>query len=62
MRGACLTKNVLYYAKIKCSSKKYRPKLYKEICKTTFKERCTNHKKYFNAEKTTENDILNTGN
>ena len=37
MRGACLTENVLYYAKISCDDKKYKLKLYKGICETTFK-------------------------
>ena len=38
-RGACLTENVLYYARIRCNDETYKPKLYKGICKTTFKKR-----------------------
>lgn len=43
MRGDCLVENVLlYYAKISCHNEKYKPKLYKEICATTFKKRYSN--------------------
>ena len=38
MRGDCFTENVLYYAKITFEGKKYKPKLYKGICETTFKK------------------------
>ena len=51
MRGACLTENVLYYARISFDDETCKPKLYEGICKTTFKKRYTNHKKSFNAEK-----------
>ena len=51
MRGACLTENVLYYARISCDNETYKSKLYKGICETTFKKRYANHKKSFNAEK-----------
>ena len=39
MRGACLTENALYYAKISCDNEKYKSKLFKGISKTTF-EKC----------------------
>ena len=51
MSGTCLTKNVLYYARISRDDETYKPKLYKGICETTFKKRYANHKKSFNAEK-----------
>ena len=38
MRGACLTENVLYYARIRCDDETYKQKLYKETCETTFKK------------------------
>ena len=44
MRGACLTENVLYYARISFDDETYKPKLYEGICKTTFKKRYTNQK------------------
>ena len=64
MRGACLTENILYYARISCDDKTYEPKLYKGICKTTFKKRYGNHKKSFSVKKTRMmlNYLLNTGN
>ena len=34
----------LLYAKVSCGDKKYKPKLYKEICATTFKKRYSNQK------------------
>ena len=43
MRGACLIENVLYYARISCDDETYKPKLYEEICETTFKKRYGNH-------------------
>ena len=43
----CLTENPLYCAKLCYDDKKYKPKLYKGICKTTFKKHCANHKKIF---------------
>ena len=51
MRGTCLTENSLYYARISCDNATYELKLYKGICKTTFKKRYANHKKSFNVEK-----------
>ena len=59
MRGACLTENILYY-KISCDNKKYKPKLYKEICKTTFVNVIQIIKKSFNAEKTKSDTKLST--
>ena len=38
MRGACLTENILYYARISCDDKTYKPKLYIGICKTTLRK------------------------
>ena len=63
MRGACLTENVLYYARISCDEETYKPKLYKGIYETTFKKRYANHKNTFNAEKSKNdtNYLLNTG-
>ena len=60
MRGACLTENVLYNARISCDDKTCKPKLYKEICETTFKKRYANHKKYFNVEKNKNDTKLST--
>ena len=60
MRGACLTKNVLYYARISCDDNTYKPKLYKGICEITFKKRHANHKKSFNVEKNKNNTKLIT--
>ena len=60
MRGACLTNNLLYYAKKSCNDKKHKPNLYKGICKTTFKKRYANHKKSFNKEKNKSDTKLST--
>ena len=60
MRGACLTENALYYARISCDNETYKLKLYKGICKTTFKKRYANHKKSFNVEKTRNDTKLST--
>ena len=38
MKGACLTENILYYARISCDDKTYKPKLYIGICKTTLRK------------------------
>ena len=38
MRGTCLSENVLCCAKIRCKDEKYKPKLYKGICVTSFKK------------------------
>ena len=51
MRWTCLSKNVLYYARISCDDETYKSKLYKGICETTFKRRYANHENSFNAEK-----------
>ena len=51
MKVACLTENVLYYSRISYEDKKYKHKLHKGICETTFKKRYANHKKLFNKEK-----------
>ena len=60
LRGACLTENVLYYARISCDDETYKPKLYKGICETTFKKRYANHKKSFNVEKNKNDTKLST--
>ena len=62
MRGACLTENILYYARISCDDETYKPKLYKGICETTFKKCYANHKKSFNVEKNKNDTKLSTGN
>ena len=48
MRGACLTENVLYYARVSCDNE---TNCIKNICETTFKKCYANHKRSFNAEK-----------
>ena len=57
IRGACLTENVLYYARISGNDETYKPKLYKGICEAIFKKRYANHKKSFNAEKNKKDTI-----
>ena len=47
MRGVCVTENIFYYARTSCDDETYRPKLFKEISKTTFKKRYANRKKTF---------------
>ena len=60
MRGACLSENILFYARTNCDDETYKPKLYKGICETTFKKRYANHKKSFNVEKNKNNTKLST--
>ena len=60
MRAACLTENILYYARISCNDETYKPKLYKGICETTFKKSYANHKKFFNVEKNNDDNKLST--
>ena len=55
MRGVCGTENIFYYARINCDDETYKPKLFKEISKTTFKKRYANRKKHFNGEKNKNN-------
>ena len=55
MRGVCVTENIFYYARINCDDETYKPKLFKEISKTTFKKRYANRKKHFNGEKNKNN-------
>ena len=57
-RGAWLTENVLYYAKINFDDKNYKSKFYKGICETTFRKCYANHNKSFNAEKNKINTKL----
>ena len=49
MNGPCPRESLVYYATISCNGKNYKPKLYKESCKTSFKKRYSNHKKSFNV-------------
>ena len=44
MNVACLKESLAYYATISCKDKNYKPKIYKGICKTSFKKRYSNHK------------------
>ena len=60
IRGACLTENVLYYARICCEAETYKPKLHEGICETTFKKRYANHTKSFIEEKNKNNTQLST--
>ena len=60
MRGACLTENILYYARISCDDETYKRKLYEGFCKSTFKKRYANHKKSFNMEKDKNDTKLST--
>ena len=64
MRGACLTENILYYARIICDVETYKPKLYKGICETAFKKCYANHKNLsmWKRTRTILNYLLNTGN
>ena len=54
MNGLCLTSTILYQATIKCNDSKYKQKIYKEICETTFKKRYANQEKPF--------DLINSKN
>ena len=49
MNDACLKESLVNYATISSNDKNYKPKLYKESCKTTFKKGFGNHKKSFNV-------------
>ena len=60
MRGACLTENILYYARVSCDDETHKPKLYKGTCKTTFKKLYANHKKSFNVQKNKNDTKLST--
>ena len=60
MRGACLTENILYYARISCDDEMYKLKLYNRICETTFKKRYANYKISLNAEKNKNDTKLST--
>ena len=60
MRGACLTENILYNARISCDDETYKPQLYKGICETTFRKRYVNHKKSFNVKKDKNDTKLST--
>ena len=35
MRVTCLSENILYYPRISCDDKTFKPKLYRGICETT---------------------------
>ena len=63
MNGFCLTKSLLYYATITCGKENYT-KLYKGICKTTFKKRYAQTTKSlltFQPTKTITNFLPNIG-
>ena len=62
MKAPCLTENILYYARTSCDHEAYKPKLYKGIGETTFKERYANYKKSFNAETNKNDTKLSTEN
>ena len=47
MNGLCLTSTIFYQAAIKCNDGKYKQKIYKKICETTFKKRYANQKSPF---------------
>ena len=53
-------RKVLCYARMSCDDETYKQKLYKGIWKTTFKKRCTNHKKFSNAQKNKNDTKLST--
>ena len=61
---ACLTENILYYARICCDYEIYKLKLCKGICETTFKKRYAIIKSLSMWERTRTilNYLLNTGN
>ena len=42
MNGACLIESLVYYVTISCNDKKYKPKLYKRSCDTSFKKHYSN--------------------
>ena len=60
MRGACFNENILYYPRISCDDKTYKPKLCKRICETIFKKRYANYKKSFNVQKNKNDTKLST--
>ena len=60
MSGSCLTENILHYARIICDDETYVPRLYKEICETTFRKVYANHKKSFTVENNQNNTKLST--
>ena len=61
--GCCRTKNVIYYARISCNEETYKPKLYKGICATIFKNVTQIIKNLLMRKRirTTLNYLLNTG-
>ena len=58
MRGACLTENVLSYARISCDDETYKRKMWN--LGNSFKKHYVNHKKMFNAEKNKNDTKLST--
>ena len=60
MRVTCLSENILYYTRISCDDKTFKPKLYRETCETTFNKRYANHEKSFNVEKNKNDTKLST--
>ena len=60
MNGLCLTSGILYQATKNCCDSKYKQKICKGICETTFKKRYANHKKSFNLIKSKNDTTLST--
>ena len=46
----CLTRNIVYKAKVISSNQNNQEKVYFGLCETTFKRRFSNHKKSFNLK------------
>ena len=64
MGGASLTEYFLYYVKISCDDEKYKYKLHKGICETTFTQIVTQIIKnllMLKKTRTIQNCLLNTG-
>ena len=53
--------SILYQATIKCNDSKYKHKIYKGICETTFNKHDANHKKSFNLIKSENGTTLSIG-
>ena len=51
LNGNCLQNEILYLGRITSDIINYKPKEYKGICSTVFKERYRNHNKAFNNER-----------
>ena len=64
MRGACLSENILFYARTNCDDETYKPKLYKGICETTYANvtQIIKNLSMLKRTRTILNYLLNTGN